>query len=310
MPLRTPYTGEEPSVIKNLLMASAAVALATTAVMAADLPSRRAPPVYIPPAPPAFSWTGVDLGLTTSYSFSGSKNDTITPLNGVGGQPNIVNLSKSGLDTVGGGVGYNYQFTPGSGIVVGGFVDVNYLNLRKYVPTIAVGGLGGDVQERVGYLGTVNGHLGYAFDHFMVYGAGGFAFAGLHTSANLYTFGNPFPYTASNNGTATGYNYGGGIEYAIPNDSFLNYLSVEKLVGKFMGGNQIGFLNFLNTSTSTLRVEFIHYDLGSRTVIATGGDAVGGAYVNRFRTQGNVIKFGLGYHFGTTSAPIPVVARY
>ena len=69
-----------------------------------------------------------------------------------------------------------------------------------------------------------------------------------------------------------------------------------------MGGNQIGFLSFLNNSTSTLRVEFVHYDLGTRTVVASGGDAVGGAYVNRFRTQGNVIKFGLGYLFGTASA--------
>lgn len=296
--------------IKNFLLAAAGLSLAATAVSAADLPSRRAPPVFVPPPLiTPFSWTGVDLGLTTSYSFSGNKSDTITPVNGVFGQPGFVNTSKSGLDAVGGGVGYNYQFQPGSGIVVGGFADANYLNLRKYSPTAYYGGIGGNVQERVGVLGTVNGHIGYAFDRFLVYGLGGYAFSTLHTSAALYSFGNPAVYSGSNNSIKSGYDYGGGFEYAIPADSFLNYLSVEKLVGKVMGGNQIGFLSFLDNSTSTVRVEFVHYDLGTRTVVATGGDALGGAYVNRFRTQGNVIKFGLGYLFGT-SAPVPVVARY
>ena len=303
-------SGEEPGLIKKFLLATAGAALATAA-FAADLPSRRAPPVYIPPVVAVpFSWTGIDLGLTTSYSFKGSKSDTITPVNGVFGEPGFVSTSKSGLDEVGGGVGYNYQFHPGSGVVIGGFADANYLNLRKYAPTAYYGGIGGNVQERVGILGTVNGHLGYAFDHFLVYGLGGYAYSTLHTSAALYSFGNPAVYSGTNNSIKSGYDYGGGVEYAIPADSFLNYLSVEKLVGKFMGGDKIAFLDFLTHSTSTLRVEFVHYDLGTRTVVATGGDTVGGAYVNRFRTQGNVVKFGLGYLFGTTPTAAPVVARY
>ncbi len=289
--------------IKKFVLATAGVALATAAASAADLPSRRAPPVYVPPPiVTPFSWTGLDFGLTTSYSFSGGKSATITPVNGVFGQPSSVNTSKSGFDTVGGGVGYNYQFKPGSGVVVGGFVDVNDLNLRKYDGTGELGGIGGNVQERIGYLGTANGHVGYAFDRILVYGLGGYTFAGLHTSAVLYSFGNPAPYSGTNNSNKSGYDYGGGVEYAIPANSFLNYLSVEKLLGidKKLG---------LDIFSPTLRAEFVHYDLGTRTVVATGGDAVGGAYVTRFRTQGNVIKFGLGYIFGGTPAA-PVVARY
>ena len=110
--------------IKTFLLASAALGLATAAASAADLPSRVAPPVYAPtPVITPYNWSGLEFGLTTSYSFRGNKNVQTTPFGGTFGEPSYVSLSKSGFDTVGGGVAYNYQFKPGNGIVVGGAPD-------------------------------------------------------------------------------------------------------------------------------------------------------------------------------------------
>lgn len=296
--------------IKKILTASAGVALAATAAYAADLPSRRAPAVYVPPVVAVpYSWTGLEFGLTTSYSLSGNKNVQTTPFGGTFGAPAYASLNKSGFDTVGGGVAYNYQFTPGSGIVVGGAADVNYFNLTKFAYGANYGSTGGNYEQRIAYIGTANGRVGYAFDHIMVYGIGGFAYGEIHDAAYLFSGNSTAAYFGTSGNISTGYDYGGGIEYAIPADSILNYLSVEKLLGKFMGGNKISALSFLDSLSSTLRFEFVHYDLGTRTVVATSTVGNPGGFVNRFRTEGNVFRFGLGYKFGGTTAT-PVVARY
>ena len=73
------------------------------------------------------------------------------------------------------GFGYYYQFTPGSGFVAGVSVDADWVDLDKnaYVlapPLLSV------YHQRLDYLGTANGRLGYAFGRLLVYGTGGFAF--------------------------------------------------------------------------------------------------------------------------------------
>ena len=50
--------------MKNLLASTAiALALAAGSAMAADLPSRKEAPVYVPPPPPPPMWTGFYGGL-------------------------------------------------------------------------------------------------------------------------------------------------------------------------------------------------------------------------------------------------------
>ena len=51
--------------MKKILFAVSAVALALSAgsAMAADLPSRKEAPVYVPPPPPPPMWTGFYAGL-------------------------------------------------------------------------------------------------------------------------------------------------------------------------------------------------------------------------------------------------------
>ena len=50
------------------VLAAAAMALAASAASAADLP-RKAPPAYIPPAPPPITWTGCYIGANIGGIF-------------------------------------------------------------------------------------------------------------------------------------------------------------------------------------------------------------------------------------------------
>ena len=91
----------------------------------------------------------------------------------------------------------------------------------------------------------------------------------------------------------TGYAYGGGIEYAVPTDSFLNAFSI----GKYLG---------IKSEALTLKAEYVRYDLGSRNVLvssinpATGltYTAATGSYNSRFNTEGHLIRAGFNYKFG------------
>ena len=56
--------------MRKVLFTTALLALPGMAA-AADLPSRRAPPVYVPaaPPPPVFTWTGLYVGGQVGYDF-------------------------------------------------------------------------------------------------------------------------------------------------------------------------------------------------------------------------------------------------
>ena len=59
----------------KLVLAASLLATASTVAVAADLPSRRAPPVYVPPPIPVFTWTGFYIGGNAGYAF-GARNDS------------------------------------------------------------------------------------------------------------------------------------------------------------------------------------------------------------------------------------------
>ncbi|MBW4980751.1 hypothetical protein KZZ05_20975, partial [Marinobacter adhaerens] len=83
---------------------------------------------------------------------------------------------------------------------------------------------------------------------------------------------------AGNDNFRTGWTAGGGIEYALPTDSFLN---------------------FFRSNAVTIKAEYLRYDLGSHNLLvgSVGGPGVG--YISRFRTEGAIARAGLNFKFGS-----------
>jgi outer membrane immunogenic protein len=195
---------------KAALSGAAALSFATC-VQAADLP-RVAPPPPPPPALPVFTWTGFYAGVNAGYAFPAGGGGFTDPTYGT-----VTGGGRSGGFAGGGQIGYNYQFTPGSGFVVGIETDIQGAALAKadaaYLGTAPYY----SVRPSLDYFGTVRGRVGYAFDRVLVYGTGGFAYGG----GSLPSAASAYPYTLPST-TRTGYAVGGGVEYA-----FTEKLSVK-----------------------------------------------------------------------------------
>jgi len=159
------------------------------AAVAADL---GAPAPALAASVPSFSWTGPYAGVQAGYDWF--KADA--KVNGFS-----ANSSPSGV-TVGGYVGYNYQLD-NSPLVLGVETDLNFSDSKDT-------GRGGGTRLRtdLGVNGAVRGRVGYAFERFLVYGAGGLAYADRDVKARGATVG-------SDDTIAVGWTIGGGVEAAL-----------------------------------------------------------------------------------------------
>ena len=296
--------------MKTLLLASSALVAATAAATAADLPRRAAaPPVFQPV--PVFTWTGFYAGFNAGYGFGTSEDRGPTVIaipasltNQVGGAPvagAVFSNRESNDGFVGGGqIGYNYQFTPGSGFVVGIEADAQYVDFGRRRNAVGLfNAAGAPVAAAPGvtffnpnglssldYFGTVRGRLGYAFDRTLVYATGGFAYG----SGGGRDFGLP---NRSSDEFKTGYAVGGGVEYALPTDSFLNFfrssavtLKVEGLYVNLDQGNRLNGAFATNTATNAIF-----------SVPANGGLLSGS--LGRRDTEFAVVRAGINYKFGS-----------
>ncbi|UIY43605.1 outer membrane protein [Methylobacterium radiotolerans] len=274
--------------IKKLLLASAATALLTGAASAADLPRRAAPPPVFTPVP-VFTWTGAYFGINAGYAFDTSSNNTnsfgVPAPYGNGTTAFFSQRNQEGF-TGGGQVGYNFQFTPGSGIVVGVEADAQYLDFGRsrnnafLVGPLAPGYYVTDPRglSSLDFFGTVRGRIGYAFDRVLFYGTGGFAYGSGSADRSFGGY-------AGNDSFRTGYAVGGGIEYALPTDSFLN---------------------FFRSNAVTLKVEGLYVNLdrntrnqGAFVINAANNFPVVYNNIGRRDDEFAVIRAGLNYKFGS-----------
>ncbi len=254
------------------IAAATALTIVSGAAMAADLPARVAPPPYIAPLP-VFTWTGAYFGINAGAAFD-NKEKFVTPTSTTGGFGST-RLSDSGF-TAGGQIGYNYQFGAGSGVVVGLEADAEYMDTSK---SINVVGTTGNTTYRSGldFLGTARGRIGYAFNQFLVYGTGGFAYGNVNSRLVSYgPNGTTVNTIGSRSGFNTGYVYGGGIEYALPTSSFLN---------------------FFHSSAVTLKAEYLRYQLDSSNLQDGGAGTIVLPAGVKVKNEGNIARIGLNYKF-------------
>jgi outer membrane immunogenic protein len=291
-------------------IAALALALSAGAASAADLPSRKGPPMMPPPPPPPL-WTGFYAGLNAGGTFGGS-NSVTTSAAPLFFSPtwntelaassalasNVLGGGKSGF--IGGGqIGYNWQF---SNVFVAG-VEADIQGIAGANGSTSAFGAAvpaafpaetivsiTSVSRKLDYLGTVRGRLGYLITPtLLAYGTGGLAYGGANLNVSIFQnnlpFGPPFASVGSFSDTRVGWTAGGGLEWLFwPNWS--------------------------------AKVEYLYYDLGNVTVALNplANVAVGGFVrhvstpIATTRFDGHVVRAGLNYHFHWGSAP--VVAKY
>src|SRR5947209_13565269 len=264
--------------LRKILMTTVAASAMVGSAYAADLPSRKAPPMaYIPPVP-IFTWTGFYIGVNGGGAFRANNNNAYNNAIFFGGAAPVFgfnnnNNNNNGRFLVGGQAGVNWQI----GQFVLGIEGDGDAVLGGNRNTLFPGATGG---SSTGFLGTVRGRAGIAFDRFLVYGTGGVAFGStnLPTIAVATVAGIPGFFT-TNGGSTTrvGYALGGGVEYAF-------------------------------TNNWSVKVEYLFTDLGrnNRTYLL----GTGPGFTVTGREQNHIIRAGLNYKFDWFGAPGPVVARY
>jgi outer membrane immunogenic protein len=282
--------------MKNLLTSTAvALALCAGSAFAADLPSRKEAPVYIPP-PPILTWNGFYGGLNIGGGWDANSGSSgysayYDPRYAIGGPapvgfaaagpnlfflPNGNTLGSAGGVVGGAQLGYNFQLgqsavlgveTDFQGTSIGG--SGNNAPLALY-PTFygnpannyltPVGALPGS-NVSLAWFGTVRGRAGWLVTPtFLVYGTAGFAYG----QVDAFGWSN----------TRTGWTAGGGVEWM-----FAPHWSAK--------------------------AEYLYVNLNSNG--ATGGN--GWNYGYNFHPQINVVRAGVNYHFNW-GAPAPVLAKY
>lgn len=205
----------------TVLIAASTSLLALTA-NAADLIEPPTPVIVEEP----FSWTRPFGGLFGGVAFSNSDFDV--------DYDGIVDGSASfDSDDVGvfGGaqLGFDYEF---NNFVVGAVADIALTTIETSASG-TVAGLGGvEASSEINYLGTIRGRLGYAaFDRLLLYGHGGFAYAGVDRSIDVTGVGS----IGGDDETKTGYVVGAGLEYAITNN-----LSIQAEYGYYdLGSDEV-----------------------------------------------------------------------
>ena len=170
--------------IRALVAATGLVALAIAPALAADLATK---PMYskAPAVAPVDNWSGFYIGAMGGY-----------------GKENTSDVGALSGGFAGGTAGYNWQT---GAIVLGLEADAAWSDIG------ASGGIPGlvTVNDKINDLGTFRGRAGVAFNQFLFYGTGGFAWADNKLSATV--LGANF----SQSQVLTGWTAGAGFEVMV-----------------------------------------------------------------------------------------------
>jgi outer membrane immunogenic protein len=313
--------------MKKLLLIGTAFAAMIAPAMAAEKPVR----VYKRPAAPDYTWTGLYVGGNIGYSWGKASTDVnyfapaVFSTAGCNDAFTEGALCINGSDTVDmngviGGVqaGYNWQNRNYLLGVEADFQGTGQRRTRDFAASFNTGDGGAgpnlgtaaiSIRERMPWMGTVRGRVGYIANQWLVYATGGLAYGRINVDSSASAsallgpppIGSPtcsipsFPLTPatcpvwgfSDSGvTKIGWTVGGGAELAL-------------------GGNW------------TAKFEYLFVDLGSFDTTFTGlGGCFGvvGTVSCTIEAPGtgtihthfidNIVRVGLNYKFGNYYAPV------
>ena len=221
----------------TLTAAAAAVGFIGSA-NAADLPTK-APMAPAPMVAPAFSWTGIYLGINGGWGWG--REDWLDNTGAAS-----INFRPDG-GVFGGQLGFRWQWNQ---LVLGIEGTWDWAGLKDTVDNTLTTGF---VEEfRVRSLYSVTGQVGWAWDRFLIYAKGGWA--GATTRANLSAV---FGGGAENSQTVSGWTVGGGIDYAIWQNLIIGieYDHFDFNYDPFVAPFSTGGAPWIVTNTSRLTVD-------------------------------------------------------
>jgi len=220
----------------RLLASSAAVALLSTAAIAADIPADEPPPMAAA-AMPAYDWTGFYVGINGGWAWGDSEWDVTNstgpvPDTGVGAS---FDVDVDGF-VIGGHGGYNMQW---NWFVLGleGAVqwsDISGSELSTF------GAADDDFQLDVNWLALASLRAGVAIDRVLLYAKGGWAGADVEASFDDNVGANQGSF--SEDEWMNGWSVGGGAEFALTQNIILGAdyqfidLGDENFAGAVSGG--------------------------------------------------------------------------
>lgn len=287
--------------MKKFLLSTVTFAALALPAMAADMAPA---PYYKAPVPvPVCIWCGFYAGVNAGGGWS---NDTVD----VGGYPIFANplevfttvnlaaavtgangaFSPRGSGFIGGGqIGYNWQF----GTWVAGFeTDIQGSTIKgssigatsvSVAPPIAgTTRTGLTISDKLDYLGTVRGRLGYTITPtVLVYGTAGLAYGDVSSTTGIgqvttgpsqATINAPYSSSASSSSTRAGWTAGGGLEWMFaPRWSVkAEYLHYD--LGSASYNNTLS--NIVVPPGGIVPAGSVFYSLGARSSASFSGDIV------------------------------------
>ena len=175
-------------------------AFATCGVAAAaDLPI--ATPLKAHGPTPSFDWSGFYIGAHAGFGQGKSEATLNDP---------VPSSTRSTFGGMIGGIQAGYNFVLPSGILLGVEADVsfpNYIDSNSAVSALATGR--SDIAEKLDYVGTARGRIGYVDGPWLAYATGGLAWAG-----ERFVNTSPTGEEDKHLNVRLGWAAGAGIEYA------------------------------------------------------------------------------------------------
>jgi outer membrane immunogenic protein len=278
--------------MKKFLSSAAMTALLGGSAMAADMPIK-APPMLMPSCPNC-NWDGFYIGGNVGGSIGHDRTTEAVSINPAA-PPGVTNPLASQAYTLSpaGGLGgfqlgWNRQFGSWVWGIEGdwdwsGQQDKSQVqNFIASSVVVAPATLTYSDEQKISWLATLRGRLGWAQDCFLWYLTGGAAFGEVQSSHNFAvaetvgaTFG-PAAGAAGFNTTKTGWTIGGGVETALP----------------WLGAS----------NRWSAKLEYLYVDLGSvsSTFIVPNPGVAGSAYTvsSSSSIHDHLIRVGVNYRFG------------